>query len=870
MKIVFKITLLCSITILFVFKGYSQTGTITLNMKNATLKDIVRQIEKNSDYTFVFNESLNMEQRKDIALNSIPITETLKQIFGGTGIGWQILDKHIILNRVNKITISGYVTDLRSLETLIGSAVRDENSEAGSFTNSYGYYSIQVVPGFVKLQSSYIGYNSLNKNFFAQSDTIINFRLNESQTELPNVVVYDTKYFSPSSGTIELTGSKLSPVPAAFSENDILKSLHTIPGVKAGVEGSTGIHIRGGSPDQNLILVDGIPVYNTGHIYGLFSVFNGDAVKKVSLHKGSFPARFGGRLSSVIDIRFRDGDMKQFHGDFTIGLLTARLNIEGPIIKEKTSYSLSLRRSYIDGPMRIFSVDNSTWPLIYLYDVNAKINHKFSDRSRLYLSYYKGHDKLHTKEKDEIYEGNDVKAYNITKQNYSWGSDIISLRWNYIFNNKLFMNVTTAYNKYRYNFDSQNDEKYEEQKLDYIQFRKSRIEDWQFSTDFEYQPHNSHYIRFGGGGVLHDFSPEMHGFQTKEVPDNRQDWKLNYYIYDKIKAGEMSAYAEDEFSITKKLKSNFGIHFSLFNVQNKTYSSLQPRFSLGYELNPKISFKASYTKMNQYVNLLSSNAISQPTDLWVPITKELKPMSSHQFTGGFFFDTKTGYNFSVEGFYKNMNNILEYKDDIAWKDASTPWEEYVEAGKGKISGIELFAQKTQGRFSGWIGYTLSWNDRRFQTINQGRRFWSKNDSRHNLNIAGTFKLNKKIDLSASWMYATGNRITLPLEEYQPLDYIYPNYNYLYWSIVNSAHNVTQRNNYKMSDVHHLDLEMKYYRSPRKIWTFSVYNVYNQFNPYTAKVGPNYYYSNHYSYRKAVIEKSLLGLVPSVSFTYKFK
>lgn len=869
MSIVFKISLFCSFILLFFFDGYSQSTTlVTIEMKDATLKDIVREIQQSTEYSFVFNEGLNMEQRKNICLKKTSISGTLKQVFDKTGIGWQIVDKHIILNRIEKITISGYVADQKSLETLIGSAIKDENSGLGSYNNSYGYYSIQVVPGVVKLQSSYIGYKSVSKIFFAQSDTIINFHLSESHNELPNVTVYDTKSFSPSSGSIELAGSELRPIPSGFSENDILKSLQTLPGVSSGAEGSTGVNVRGGSPDQNLILIDGIPIYNIGHIWGFFSVFNGDAIKNVSLYKGSFPARFGGRLSSVIDIRLRDGDMRQFHADFTVGLLTARLNLEGPIIKEKTSYSLSLRRSYIDGPLWIFHqiAAYRILPVIYIYDINAKINHKFSDKSRLYLSYYKGYDKLYNKEKVASYLDNELNSYKSIKENYSWGSDIISLRWNYIFNNKIFMNATAAYNKYQYTFESIKNEEFESKRYENTQIRKSKIKDIQFSTDFEYQPHNSHYMRFGGSFIFHDFSPEMHRFQTKEVYDNNQQWKLNYYLNDKRKGREASLYAEDEFAITKKLKSNLGTHFSLFNVQGQTYSALQPRISFGYELTPKTSLKASYTKMHQYVNLLSSNTISQPTDLWVPITKKLKPMSSDQFTGSLFFDTQTGYNFSVEGFYKYMNNVLEYKDDIAWKDAFTPWEDYVEAGNGRIRGIELFAKKTQARFTGWIGYTLSWSDRRFKTINQGRRFWSKYDSRHNINIAGTFKLNKKIDLAASWMYATGNRITLPVEEYQSLDSANASENVFYWYTYVSVTNVSQRNNYKMSDSHHLDLEMKYYRTPRKIWTFSIYNVYNHFNPYTAKAGSTY----DSQYKNVVIESSLLRLVPSVSFTYKLK
>ncbi|MDU1905173.1 MAG: TonB-dependent receptor [Dysgonomonas sp.] len=865
MHTLIKIIFLFSTIILSTLEGYSQIPSFTLNMRGGTLKEILKEIENNSEYTFVFNEKLNMEQRKDISVTRKSLAETLKYIFKGTGINWQMMGDHIVLSKVDKITISGYVTDRNSMETLIGASVSDPKLRAGSFTNSYGYYSIQTAPDSVHLQVSYIGYTPLLKSFFAQKDTIINFRLQGSNTILQDVTIYDTRSFSPSSGSIELVGSEINPIPAAFSENDVVKSFQTIPGVRAGVEGSAGMYVRGGSLDQNLILIDGVPVYNIGHAWGLFSVFNGDAVKKVSLHKGSFPARYSGRLSSILDIRFRDGDMQKFNGSITAGILAARVNIEGPIVKGKTSFSFSARRSYIDGVLRIIrrlSEDPSV-PVFYIYDMNAKINHKFSDRSRLYLSYYSGRDKLNRGSKEAYYNESELESQSDSKQNYGWGNDIISLRWNYVFNNRLFMNATVAYNKYKFDFNSRNNDKFDNQEQTYTRFQKSGIKDLQFSTDFEYQPNNNHYIRFGGGLVLHDFSPEMHGYQMREASDNNEEWRLNYYLYDNIKGHEMSIYAEDEFSITKKLKANLGVHFSLFDARDKAYLALQPRLSFGYHLDSKTAVKVSYTKMNQYVNLLSSNTISQPTDLWVPITENLKPMSSHQFTAGAFFDNKDGYKFSAEGFYKRMNNILEYKDGIAWKDASTSWEEYVEPGKGWIYGAELFAQKTQGRLTGWMGYTLSWNQRRFETINRGRSFWAKYDSRHNFNVTGIFKLNSKIDFSASWMYATGSKSTLPLEEYQVLPTPDDPNGYWYW-YDSPVTNINSRNNYKMSDTHHLDIEMKYYYSPKKTWTFSVYNIYNRFNSYIARVG------THWNGKKVVFEDALLGIVPSVSFTYKFK
>ena len=879
MQVFTRIILLVVVSFLYTLGAYTQTTPISINIKDVTLKEITNQIEQKSNYSFVFNENLNMQQKKDISIHNKSMPEALTQVFGGTGISWQIVDSHIILSKAKMITISGYVVDAKSKETLIGATISDKRSKANSSTNSYGYYSIQVMPDSVQMQVSYIGYKPSTKIFYALSDTTINFGLKESISELQNVTVYNTKPLSRVGNTIELSGSEIKSSAATFGENDILKTLQTMPGISSGFEGSSGMYVRGGSPDQNLILLDGTPIYNTGHMWNLFSVLNGDAVKKATLYKNNFPARFGGRLSSVLDIRFKDGDMQRFHANATIGLYTARVNVEGPILKNKTSYSISVRRSYIDTYLRIAQKSSPGTDVVYMYDINAKINHKFSDRSRLYLSYYSGRDKQSNMDESLSYTYSTNTSNSATtlkseiKNNYSWGNDILSLRWNYVFNNRLFMNASVAYNKYNYKYSSQSNQIYEELKQGYNLLKKSGIKDWQSSVDFDFQLNNNHYLRFGTGFILHQFNPETHGYKLNNLGESNENWNSKYFLHEKINGTEMSFYGEDEFSITEKLKANLGLHLSIFNVQNKTYTRLQPRASVSYQLLPDLVVNASYSRMNQYVNLLSNSTVNDPTDLWVPITKNLKPMSSDQFAAGLFFDKKNGYNFSIEGFYKKLDNILEYKDGLAWKDLFTSWEENIEPGKGKSYGVELLAKKYNGRFTGWLGYTLSWNNRRFPTINKGRQFPAKHDSRHNINITANYKLSKKIDLSASWVYSTGTRATLPLEQYQVLPQINnvahqrssSYYNGLYYSYyLNSINYVGERNNYKMSDTHHLDLEMRYQRSARKIWTFGVYNVYNRVNPYTATVGSND------SGKPVVIEIALFGIIPSVSFTYKFR
>lgn len=858
-----RITLICFgiISGLLSTTMAQQQPTLSLNLKGQTIRQVMQEIEQQSDYTFVFNETIPLDQSSKLSPHNHSLKNALNTLFKNTGILWKESDKHIILSKAKAVAIAGYITDGHSLETLIGASIVNLNNGVGTASNVYGYYTLQVETDSVELLVSYLGFNSQKIKLYANKDTMINIALSEKPTLLEDVTVYQTQAFTPTSGHIEKTQSALQSGTSTFAENDVLKSLHFTPGIQPGVEGTTGIYIRGGGPDQNLILIDGIPIYNTDHYWGILSVFNGDAVKKASVYKSGFPARYGGRLSSVLDVRFRDGDMKKFSGDFTVSLLAARINAEGPLIKGKTSFSFSARRSYIDAILRIIRrTSGDKIPVFYLYDMNAKLNHKFSDRSRLYISYYGGKDKMEMKPNDESgYTSEDRKPVDISHNDtyqYTWGNNIVSLRWNYVFNHQLFMNLTGAYTAYRFDYQSK---LWYEIKDTYSRtfshFKKSRIKDWQAMADFEWRPNNKHYIRFGGGVIFHQFSPEMQGYKLAESQSENEEVNINYYLNKNIKAREASLYAEDELTITEQLKANLGIHLSLFNVQKKNYISAQPRISLGYKLSERLAIKASYAKMNQYVNLLSANTISQPTDLWVPITKRYRPMHSHQFTAGVFADTKTGYHFTVEGFYKEMHHILEYKDNAPSKDAFISWEEYVEAGKGRVYGIELMAQKTKGRLTGWVGYTLSWNDRKFETINKGRRFPAKYDRRHNFAITGTYTFNPKVDLSASWVYAGGSRATIPLEEYQVLP----------GELAGSVPYINKRNNYQLSATHHLDLDLRYKYSSRKIWTLSVYNAYNRKNPYMARRG-----GFAPSGKQAVTEYSLFGIIPSLSFTYKFK
>ncbi|MEG0455767.1 MAG: TonB-dependent receptor, partial [Bacteroides sp.] len=479
--------------------------------------------------------------------------------------------------------------------------------------------------------------------------------------------------------------------------------------------------------------------YNVDHLFGFFSVFTPEAVKKVTLFKSSFPARFGGRLSSVVDVRSNDGDMKRFHGTFSLGLLSAKVQLEGPIIKDRTSFNISARRSYVDLLAKPFMPKDEKMSYFF-YDINAKVNHKFSDRSRLYLNFYNGKDHYHftSKELESQYSyGNQYKD----KMSIDWGNTVVSTRWNYIFNNKLFSNTTIAYNNYLMSARSEAYSKTyyggsEQEKVsNYEANFRSGINDWNYAIDFDYTPLPTHRIRFGGNYLFHRFRPEVMTSKIYEQASGsvQQDTAFHSLFNKYIYAHEASVYAEDDFELTPRLQINAGVHISLFNVQKKTYFSVQPRLSARYQLPKHFALKASYSKMSQYIHLLSSTPISMPTDLWVPVTSKIKPMQAHQYSIGAYYNGLPGWEFSIESYYKQMRNVLEYKEGVSFLGSSTNWEDKVEMGKGRSMGIEFMAQKLTGKTTGWIAYTLARSDRQFAKggINNGERFPYKYDRRHN-------------------------------------------------------------------------------------------------------------------------------------------
>lgn len=770
-----------------------------------------------------------------------------------------------------KFTLNGYITDKTTGETLIGANISCKEILTGTSTNSYGFFSITLPEGVISLRISYIGYSTIEKEVSLSSNTELHLQL-EPQAQLEEVVVLgerpETGINTVQMGAVNVPLSIIRNTPTLLGEADIMKTIQMLPGVQSGTEGMAGVHVRGGGPDENLILLDGVPLYNVDHMFGFFSVFTPEAIKKVSLYKGSFPARFGGRLSSVIDVRTNDGDMKNYHGMIGIGLITSKFQFEGPIIKDKTSFNVSGRRSYLDLVVKPFMPKDEKFSYFF-YDLNAKINHRFNENSRLFLSFYNGRDQMDSKfgHKGETYLNED-------KVKLKWGNLSSALRWNYLISPKLFSNTTVSYTQYRFKTNTTTIDKSVILAIEnnYRSEYSSGINDWAANIDFDYHPSPAHQVKFGAGYLFHQFKPEV---QSSRIFHDESgiivDTTYTSQSNSRLNAHELAVYAEDNIKLNEKFDINAGIHVSTFNIQNKGYASLQPRLSARYKMTDRLSYKAAYSKMSQYIHLLTSYTITLPTDLWVPATKNIDPMSTDQYSFGGYYTAPKGWEFSAEAYYKDMRNVLEYKDGATFMGSSHNWEEKVEMGKGRSYGLELMAQKTTGNTTGWLAYTWAKSKRKFEKggINNGEWFPYRYDRRHHVNLIVSHKFSEKIDVSASWEFYTGGTTTLAEERtaiVRPDTYMHQ-----FYGKQSDADYVQSRNNYRMPSSHRLNLGINFHKKTKRgmgTWNVSVQNVYNAMNPTFIYKDIIYDFDNN-KYNTRLKKVTILPFIPSVSYTYKF-
>ena len=772
----------------------------------------------------------------------------------------------------NKYTISGYISDGGSGEKLIAASVFDTLSLDGTISNTFGFYSITLERGTVFLEVSYIGHNKISREINLIKDIEINFDL-EPINELETIEIVAEKQHRIENETqmsqVEVPIEQIKRIPALLGEVDVLKTLQLLPGVQSGGEGQSGLYVRGGSPDQNLVLLDGVPIYNVSHLLGIFSVFNADAIKNVTLTKGGFPARYGGRLSSVLEINMKDGHMNEFHGQGSIGLISSKLTLEGPIVKNKTSFIVSGRRTYWDlvfGPLISLAARNNNSgstlkTSLYFYDVNAKINHTFNDKHRLFLSYYSGSDVFGTKFKD-TYDGY-TDEFNA---GINWGNFVSSLRWNYRITNQLFANTTFTFSDYNMDIGSEYKDNYAGSTSSFAAKYISGIRDLGLKVDLDYIPLPNHFVRFGGGATNHTYSPgaitlklQEEDFNLDTLLGHEDDYSMEYdlYIEDDMKFGAF--------------KANIGLHASAFVVDDAFYKSIQPRINLNYLLMNDLAVKASFATMNQYLNLLTTESLTLPSDLWVPSTSDIKPQESWQAALGLAKTVKDQFEVSIEGYYKHMNNVISYLPGESFLSGigeadfgDTKWESKITQGKGESYGAEVFLQKKKGKTTGWIGYTLSWNWRQFENINGGQKFPYRYDRRHDLSVVVSHEFSDRITASATWIYGTGNAVTLPLYKYQKPS----NGSYYYESYFEG---LGDKNAYRMSDYHRLDIGVEFHKKTKwgeQYISLSVYNAYWHNNPYFLLRDDTYNpltgtFETHFK------EFSILPIIPSIAYNFKF-
>ena len=771
----------------------------------------------------------------------------------------------------SKASISGYVTESSSGEMLGNVVVASNVAGLRTLTNSYGFFSLTLPKGRAQwIYFRFPGFRMDSLYWNATKDTSVNIELAAAQqVESMEAVQIRAKKTTIADradmSRIDIPIQQIKDIPALLGEKDVMKVIQLMPGVQKGGEGQSGIYVRGGGPDQNLIVLDEAIVYNASHLFGFFSLFNGDALRSVELVKGGFPSRYGGRLSSVIDMNMKEGNNKKFAGEVGIGIISSRAVFEGPIVKGKSSFMISGRRTYLDALVQplIMAASGGANAGYYFYDMNAKANYIISNKDKLYVSGYFGRDKFYL---------NDKTNGSVFKTSFGWGNKTLTTRWNHQIDAKTFSNASLIYSHYDLSI------KLLQSENDSIQFElgySSTINDYGVKYDVDYRPNPKHMIRTGFSVINHQFSPSAVVLKVgSNFNFNRAIKVINTY--------ESGAYIEDQW---REGRWNFypGLRVSHYVVDQKQVVNPEPRMSLAYNIRKDLALKGSYALMNQYIHMLSSTGIGLPTDLWVPATANVKAMRSQQFAGGIAKDFNKGYSLSLEGYYKTMENVITYKEGASFllnDDFFSPtvsvndkaWESQVTSGKGWSYGTEVFLQKQVGKLSGWIGYTLSWTQLQFDAVNQGQKFYARYDRRHDASVVAIYRLNKLFTASATWVYGTGNAITMPQgylrgsghyqgsipEVWDPASGLFNN------EVIDYG----KRNSFRMEAYHRLDLGFQFRKEKAngiKTWELSFYNAYNRFNPF-------FYYGdmNDAGTLRILKKATLFPLIPSLSWSYKFK
>jgi len=788
------------------------------------------------------------------------------------------------------ITVSGHLYEKGSLESLPGGLVYDPVSQKSTTTNAYGFYTL-TLPYRDGLFLVFSSFGFINDTLSVKTSENIEYdaRLSKiTMLETVNISAEKTNTEQVKMSSITLSAKEIKNMPMLFGEKDVFKTLLLLPGVQSASEGTSGIYVRGGGPDQNLIIIDEATIYNASHLLGFFSIFNGDAIKSVELVKGGFPARYGGRLSSVIDINMKDGNKESYHCEGGIGLISSNVMVEGPLIKNKASFMLSGRTTYLDLIMVpvMKRVTKGTATGYYFFDLNGKFNFDLGKKDKLYFSAYFGRDKFHLSQKEKYENSSEYDKY---KMGLFWQNATATIRWNHLYSNKVFSNMSFIFSDYTMNtymgykyFYGTNSPYNESFNSDF----KSGIRDYTLKYDVTYRPNATHHLLAGAAVTYHEARPNAIMMKADT---------LTMRNVEKAQGLEYALYVEDEINIRNRFRINPGVRLVAFSVPHKTWFSPEPRLSMSYNILSNLALKASYAMMSQSMLLLSTSTIGLPTDLWVPVTDSIRPQRSQQVAFGIHYDLKKPrLSFSVEGYYKKMDHILAYKEGTSYftnmlqniMDEEVPtnfqnkWTDNVTSGRGWSYGVEFLVRKEAGNFTGWIGYTLSWTKQQFDELNFGEPFFARYDRRHDVSIVLMYSPAKWVNLSMSWVFATGNAITLPTSLYTSedlntyLENLLPPEESEYYYYASYIENYGKKNDFRMKPFHHLDIGVQFIKPHKRnngqsIFEISIYNIYNHHNPF--------FYFTTQEYRETETGGKIVNKIQQISifpiiptFTYHFK
>jgi hypothetical protein len=747
-----------------------------------------------------------------------------------------------IQTSAQKITISGYVKDNISQEALIGASVINTNSRTGTTTNQYGFFSLTVpVTDTIELLISFSGYSIAAKKITSKENVRLEVLLESPKNNLSEVIIIagkdDRNVQKAQMGVIDVPLRAIKNLPVLFGERDVMKIIQLLPGVQGGQEGTTGFYVRGGNLDQNLVQLDEATVYNPNHLFGLFSTFNVNSINHVQLIKGGFPAEFGGRLSSILDITTKEGNKTKYQTEGGIGLLSTNLTFQGPIQRNKSSFIISARKSHINLLLQPATSKSTSYKF---YDLNAKMNYEFSRKDHLFLSLFKGND-------NASYTGSNSLNYNT-----DFGNSTGSIRWNHLFGNKTFSNTSVIYNDYHLGLGTTQN--------NYYALLYTGIKDVSIKSDFTITPNTKHKIKTGFSYIYHTLYPAA---VSAKVPTRGNRLNINKDSIDKRYSQEFALYVGDEFDATEKISVNYGVRVPVFTASGKTYSFIEPRITGKYSIDRTTSVKGSYTMMNQFLHLIPNSTASLPTDIWLSSSPKIKPQNSTQVALGLFKNFQdNSIEASIEGYYKTMDNQVLFKEGTQILQ-NTILDSVLTFGKGKSFGVELFVKKNYGKLTGWISYTLSKTTQLFPELNRGFEFPSSFDRRHNISLTGSYDLNKHWTISGDFVFYTGRAFTLPSGRIT-----IPVNGSLYDG---TYYDFTSRNNARLRSYHRLDISASY-KKERKIfgkkyeseWVFGAYNLYSRLNPYFV-----YLTTNPVTKQPEARQVSLLPFIPSISFNFKF-